>query len=118
MNDKPTVIVIDDDAFHLENISLELQDHAEVRGYHPRDLGDVEDFEPFRKASYALIDWHFKGHTAIDNRVVEFIRDNGFTGKALLCSLHDVQSDRAEITRTFEGILQKNGLTWEQIACH
>ncbi|MCB9229693.1 MAG: hypothetical protein H6618_08790 [Deltaproteobacteria bacterium] len=115
MSEKPTVIVIDDDEFHLGNIKIELAEFADVHGYHPRDLDDIEDFEPFRQAEYALIDWHFKSHTAIDNRVVEFIRANGFRGKALICSLHNIQSERKEIQETFDGILQKDGLTWDNI---
>ena len=46
MPDKTTIIVVDDDIFHLGNIKIELENHANVHGYHPRELDDIEDFEP------------------------------------------------------------------------
>lgn len=114
MNRRPTILMIDDDNCYLGNMAIEFEKNADVVAFHPKELQNIEDFKVFEIADYALVDYDFGTHTSIDNKIAEFLRSKGFRGKMLLCSMHnDFFKDGKEIKKHYDGVIDKETLSWE-----
>ena len=113
MSQKPHILVVDDDMFHMGQIKRDLGENAAVTALTPQELMDKSEQSFFEGIDLALIDYDFKKFTSIDAGVSQFLRKMGCTCSVLLCSLHkEFPGDLREVKKNYDDILDKEELSW------
>ena len=120
MDNKPYVLMIDDDKFFLNDTEIELQEKAFFKGFRgPNDFElEVQD-KDISAADLIIVDYEFKGGTATKSKLAPYIRDElGYKGKMILCSLHadgEIFGEVESIRRDYDAIIHKRDLCWETL---
>ena len=116
----PVLIAIDDEQFYLEEIKMELLGHnVEYRPFvGPSAFEEDAREDDITRAKLILVDYDFRSCTALDRDLGGYIREKYplFKGKIVLWSLlgEDLKNDAA-IQRSFDAVLCKKNLSWDQL---
>ncbi len=119
----PLLIAIDDEQFYLDELGYELQgQRVEYKTFlGPNAFEDGAKEADINRAKVIIVDYDFRTCTAIDRDLAGHIREKypKFSGKIVLLSLlDDFLKDNDAVARSFDGVINKKGFSWEQIACY
>ena len=118
MNQKPLVLVIDDEKFYTNDVALELDGRADVKGFvGPNEFEEHVTPEDIATASYILVDFDYQYTNAVDLGLAEYIRGLGYKGKLILWSLFkEFDEDYTRKIRAhYDVILPKDSFSWQQL---
>jgi hypothetical protein len=115
---KPLILAIDDDQFYLDEIRMEIEDHADYKLFlGPNDFEQRITPEDIKAASLVLVDYDYGSGTAVKSQLAEYIRQElNFKGKLVLCSLHEFfMKDEKRVRQDYDTVLHKRDLSWEKL---
>lgn len=116
---KPLILAIDDDQFYLDEIKMELEDHAACKVFRgPNEFEEDVTKDDIKNADLVIVDYDYGYGTAVRSQVAEYIRDYlNFRGKIVLCSLHECfNEDEEKIRQNYDVVIHKRDLSWEKMS--
>jgi len=110
---KKKIFIIDDDDFYIEEITHIARDLYDVKAFHdPNEVEENITEKDFSSLALVIVDFDFRTKTAADNDIAGYLRDLGYRGPIILCSLiEDYGPDMKYIEENYDAIISKHNLS-------
>ena len=119
MEKRPLILAIDDDPFYLNEIKMEIEEHADYIFFKgPNDFEQNAKEHDVKNADLILVDYDYGRGTAVKSGIADYIRKElGYRGKLVLCSLHeDFKENSAKVQKDYDLVMHKRDMSWRTIS--